>query len=167
MAYTFALSRTSPLARNSQSMSTTSDDIDHGAAFVRSFVVKDRRDRLLFEHSKGRFLGRFCHEAESLLDLRYARKLTEPVRDYKQIVDILRASGAGRKCFAFSHCKDIDCQILDLADALSQAVGHGLPSIISCLPGELAYLETEQVAGPPDRYILHRPGGSPISITPG
>jgi hypothetical protein len=148
-------------------MSSTSDDIDHGAAFVRSFVVKDRRDRLLFEHSKGRLLGRFCHEAESLLDRRFAHKLTEPVCDYKRIVDILRASGARRKCVAFSHCKDIDCKMLDLAEALSRAVGHGLPSIISCLPGELAYLETEQVSGSPDRYILHRPDGSPISITPG
>lgn len=147
-------------------MRTASDDIDHGAAFVRSFVVKNRRDRLLFEHSKGRLLGRFCHEAESLLDRRYARKLTDSVRDYTQIVEILRAAGAGRRCFALSHCEDINCQTLDLTDALSRAAGHGLPSIISCLPGELAYLETELEAGPPDRYILHRPGGLPISITP-
>ena len=146
-------------------MSNTSDAIDHGAAFVRSFVVRDRRDRLLFEHSKGGLLDRFCHDAEALLDLRYARKLTQPVSSYRQIIDLLRAAGAGRQCFVFSHCADIDDKTLDLTEALSRAVGYGLPSIISCLPGELAYLETEQELGPPDRYILHRPGGLPVPGT--
>lgn len=140
-------------------MSTPADSIDYGAAFVRSFIVRGRRDRLAFEHSKGRLLGRFCHEAETLLDDRFARKLTEPIGDYRQVEAMLRRLGAGRKCFALSHCAEIDGRTLELSEALSKAVGYGLPSIISCLPGELVYLETEQAAGPPDRYLLHRPGG--------
>ncbi|HWL51090.1 MAG TPA: hypothetical protein VNQ90_01550 [Chthoniobacteraceae bacterium] len=143
--------------------SISGNDIDHGGTFIRSFVVKERRDRLIFEHSKGLLLGRFCHEAESLLDRRYARRYTEPVRGWRQIAEILRAAGAGRRCVALSHCAEIDGRILDLEEALSKAVGYGLPSIISSLPGELAYLETEQVSGPPDRYFLHRPGGPPAS----
>lgn len=147
-------------------MSTISDTIDHGAAFVRSFVVRERRDRLAFEHSKGRLLGRFCHEAAVLLDQRFAHRLNSPVSDYRQIVEMLRKAGAGRRCFVLSHCADIDGQTLELTEALSRAVGYGLPSIISCLPGELAYLETEQEAGPPHRYILHRPGGLPQTNSP-
>ena len=147
-------------------MSISGNDMDHGAAFIRSFVVKERRDRLSFEHSKGLLVGRFCHEAESLLDRRYARKYTEPVQGYWQIAEMLRAAGAGRSCFALSHCAEIDGRTLDLEEALSRAVGYGLPSIISALPGELAYLETEQVSGPPDRYFLHRPGGFPVIIRP-
>ena len=145
-------------------MNTSTDATDHGAAFIRSFIVKERRDRLLFERTRGGLLNRFCHHAESLLDQRYARKLTDPISSYHQIVDVLRKLGTVRKCYVLSMCGDIDEQTLDLTEALSRAVGFGMPSIISCLQGELVYLETEQNFGPPDRYILHRPGGLPSAL---
>lgn len=49
---------------------------------------------------------------------------------------------------------------MPLAQALDLAVGWGMPSIVSCRPGELIYVETEQEAGPPSRYLLHRPLGT-------
>jgi hypothetical protein len=45
---------------------------------------------------------------------------------------------------------------MSLTSALEVAVGEGFPSIISCVPGKLAYLEAEQSLGPPPRFILKR-----------
>ena len=41
--------------------------------------------------------------------------------------------------------------------AFRVAVGFGLPSILSCCAGQLAYLEAEESFGPPERLILQRP----------
>ena len=46
--------------------------LDHEEAFVRTFVIKERRERSLFELREKRhhFLGRFCHNAATYLDSR-------------------------------------------------------------------------------------------------
>ena len=40
--------------------------------------------------------------------------------------------------------------------ALEKAVRYGMSSIVSCIPGELAYFEAAQEYGPPPRFILKR-----------
>lgn len=130
--------------------------VDHGLAFINSFVVKNRRSRMAFDYQKGCLAGRFCHDAESLLDPRFYSRIEGPIIGYKAVLKLLISLGAGKTCHAISHCEAIDGRDLLLEEALSNAVGFGLPSIVSCLPGELVYLETEQSAGPPDRYILAR-----------
>jgi hypothetical protein len=134
----------------------------HEEAFLDAFVVKDRRKRLLFELRKhrGRFLRRFNHDALKYLDPRFVTALTLPNSDPSAILRVLQASGAVESCYAISSNNHIDGRILPLADALAAAVGLGMPSILSCRAGMLAYIETEQVAGPPDRYIVGRTRGT-------
>lgn len=131
----------------------------HEETFVNAFIEKDRRDRLLFELRKrrGDFLGRFCHDALIYLDPRYVVALKPPNSDPAQTLKLLRSRGAGPTCYSISMSDGLDGRFLPLADALAIAVGLGMPSILSCLPGELAYLEAEQEAGPPDRFLLSRP----------
>jgi hypothetical protein len=130
----------------------------HEENFVRAFVDKDRRERLLFELRKhrGRFVSRFNHDALKYLDSRFVTPLERPNSDPAVILWLLQARGAAKSCYAISSNDQIDGQILPLAEALSAAVGFGMPSILSCRPGLLAYIETEQVAGPPDRFIVSR-----------
>jgi hypothetical protein len=132
----------------------------HEEAFVHAFVDKDRRERLLFELRKhrGRFLGRFSHDALKFLDPRFVTPIKPPNSDPVTISRLLHANGAENTCYAMSHNEKIDGQILPLADAVAAAVGFGMPTILSCCPGLLAYIETEQVRGPPDRFIVSRRG---------
>ena len=132
----------------------------HEDAFVKCFIEKDRRDRLLFELRERRadFLDRFCHDARSYLDPRFVVPLKPPNSDPKQILQLLTGRGAGKVCYAISASAELDGRFLRLVDALEVAVGFGMPSIISCVAGELAYLETEQECGPPERFLLARPG---------
>lgn len=137
----------------------------HGCAFINAFVQKDYRKRFLFEFEQrynpksiekgARFLGRFNHAALKYLDPRFVTRLEPPNSDPLEILKLLKREGASNTCHAIStSC--IDNRTLPLSDALAVAVGWGMPSIISCVPGQLVYLETEQIAGPPDRYILIR-----------
>ena len=125
---------------------------------MQAFVDKDRRERLLFELRKhrGRFVSRFCHGALKYLDSRFVTRLEPPNSDPAAILRLLEARGATKSCYAISSNNQIDGRILPLAEALLAAVGFGMPSILSCRPGLLAYIETEQEAGPPDRFIVSR-----------
>jgi len=135
----------------------------HEESFVKAFVKKDYRDRLAFELQKqrGRFLGRFCHGALKYLDPRFVITIPPPNSDPVEILRLLKARGSEHDCYAISMTGDIDGTTLPLSDALGIAVGGGMPTILSCQPGRLAYLETEQVAGPPDRFILFRSSYTP------
>ena len=140
-------------------MSNTNTDVAiHEEAFVKSFVKKDYRERLSFELRKrrGDFLGRFSHQALEYLDPRFVIELPTPNSNRAEIRRELMDRGAANSCYAISLSDEIDRKMQPLDEALAIAVGFGLPSILSCLAGELAYLETEQEAGPPDRWILFR-----------
>ena len=65
----------------------------------------------------------------------------------------LRSRGAGDRCHVISENRAIDGKTLSLAVALEKVVGQGMGTLLSCVPGELAYYEGE---GPSDRCILAR-----------
>ena len=52
-----------------------------------------------------------------------------------------------------SSGEELDGRELDLAEALREVIGKGFGTLISCLPGRLAYFEGE---APTHRYICPR-----------
>jgi hypothetical protein len=143
-------------------MSTENHAANHEEAFVKSFITKGYRERLSFELKKrrGDFLGRFCHDSLLYLDPRFIFELPKPNSDRIDVCRELKLRGAKDSCYAISMNEDVDRKTLKLADALAGVVGFGLASILSCVSGELAYLETEQISGAPNRFILSRSGSS-------
>jgi len=69
------------------------------------------------------------------------------------IESALRSRGAGESCHVISENRAIDGKHLPLKLALEKVVGQGMGTLLSCVPGELAYYEGE---GPSDRCILAR-----------
>ena len=139
----------------------------HEEGFLNGFIGKVHRDRLRLELQsrdipkrriarRARFLQRFSHAALKYLDPRFITTLKPPNSDPVEIQRLLEGRGAEPTCYAISSEESIDGRILPLGDALEAAVGYGMPTILSCLPRRLAYLETEQEVGPPDRFILFR-----------
>ena len=53
--------------------------------------------------------------------------------------------------FAISENPELDQEELPLIEALKQIVGRGMGTVLSCIPGRLAFVETED-----DRFILER-----------
>lgn len=128
---------------------------------VKSFFEKNVQDRVLHElfspKKRDHALNRLCHEYQRMLKSKYMIEILPPNSDPQDIYELLIKNGAKKKCYSLSYNENIDGKKLPLLEALEHAVGFGFPSIISCIPGELAYFEAEQVYGSPPRYILKRP----------
>jgi hypothetical protein len=47
---------------------------------------------------------------------------------------------------------ELDGREMELSEALSGIIGSGVGAFVSCLPGKLAYFESEEMS---ERYICH------------
>jgi len=128
---------------------------------VKSFFEKQVQERVLYELftplKRGHALNRLCHQYHKMLREKYMIEIPPPNSDPSGIYELLKRNGAEKLCYSLSYNVEVDGKELPLKEALHQTVGFGFPSIISCIPGELAYFEAEQGFGPPPRFILKRP----------
>jgi hypothetical protein len=135
-------------------------DKEYEEIIVKTFFNKSIQNRVLFElfsqKKRKEAISRVDSSAKNGLCEKYKIELQKPNSNYIEIFDLLKKNGAGDNCYVLSHCEDIDGKHLPLSYALEKAVGFGMPSIISCIPNKLAYLECEQGYGSPPRYILKK-----------
>ena len=126
--------------------------------FIETFVVKNKRDRSLFElNSKKKrrdFFSKLSHRYDEIIDLRYTTKIPSPNSSSEYIHQILKKHGAGKDCYLLSYFNELDRKMMLLSEALEQCVGRGMSSIVICIPNKLAYFEAEQEVGPPPRFII-------------
>ncbi|MFE0178481.1 hypothetical protein ACFWZ2_39850 [Streptomyces sp. NPDC059002] len=130
---------------------------EHARAAVRSFITSSRRARLLtlLEEPTARHWEKFRQELaggfEHSLDERWARPLATGEQNPKAVEQLLRAAGAPESCVVFSDAVTDDGEYA-LTTGL-ELVGIAQGVLVSCIPGVLAYHESENT----DRYLLHRP----------
>lgn len=128
---------------------------------VKAFFDKRVQERVLYElftpQKRDLALHRLCHSYKKMLREKYMIEIPPPNSDPRDIYELLKINKTNEMCYSLSFNKNIDGKELPLQKALEQAVCFGFPSIISCLPGELAYFEAEQEYGSPPRYLLKRP----------
>ena len=122
-------------------------------ALVRAFIVKTKRDRFveLLASAKRRrdVTTTLAHSCD--LDSRYVVRLDASHQDSQSVARVLRQRGAGQTCHVISENGEIDGQRLPLEEALNRVIGHGSGTLLSCIPGVLAYFEGED---PGRRCIL-------------
>jgi hypothetical protein len=59
------------------------------------------------------------------------------------IEQLLKSKGAGKTCWATSENAELDGKELEVHAALESVVGRGMGTILSFIPGKLAYYEGE------------------------
>ncbi|WP_194758345.1 hypothetical protein [Priestia megaterium] len=127
---------------------------------VKAFFEKRIQERVLHELSSPKkrldALNRLCHSYSTTLRKKYLIELSKANFNKEDLENLLRKYGPIKQCYVISWNKDIDGKEMPLSTALEHTVGLGMPSIISCIPGELAYFESEQGYGAPPRYVLKR-----------
>jgi len=127
---------------------------------VKSFFAKRIQDRVLFELSSAKkrkdALSRLCHTYRTTLKEDYMITIEKPNSDPAEIVSLLKKNGAGDTCYVISWDEEMDGKELPLLTALENAVGMGMPSIVSCIPNKLAYFQAEQEVLPSPRFMLQR-----------
>lgn len=136
-------------------------DKEHEEMIIKSFYNKSIQDRVIFELSsekkrKNSISSRINSISKNGISEKFMIEIPKPNSEYTVIFDLLKKNGAGDTCYVISFNEEIDGKHLNLSYALEQAVGYGMPSLISCITGKLAYLECEQEYGAPQRYILKR-----------
>jgi hypothetical protein len=127
----------------------------HERGFVDSLVRSSRRERisLLLNNAKKRsnFTNEFAHNGTSFLDPNGLRTIPPNQQHAKSICALLIQMGAPETCPVISEGA-LDGKEMPLLSALSDIVGGGMGSVISCVPGRLGYFEGEVR----ERYILQK-----------
>ena len=128
-------------------------------AVVKAFIVPGRRARYIealvdsgSKKKRDKVLARFDHNAEDF-DSRYRHQIPADKQSPCEIEATLRSRGAPERCHVISTWTKYDRREMLLSDALESLVGQGMGSVISCIPGQLAYFESEEAG---ERYVLER-----------
>lgn len=126
----------------------------HEQAFVENFIDSRRRERFLeaLAQPKARklFRNELSHPRSNFLLSEYIEPIVPSQQNAHLIAFKLRSLSAPNLCWVFGN--PIDGREMNLEAALDILVGKCSGTIISCLPGKLAFLESEEV-----RVILRKP----------
>jgi len=115
-------------------------------ARFRDSLDNDRlRKRVLFK------LDHFRH-----LDPRFTENLPRADQRSEFLLPVLRGHGAPARCYLMSSDPDLDRRELPLGEALALLLEDfcQMGTLLSCIPGRLAYFHDEEYD---NRHILRRP----------
>lgn len=122
---------------------------------IRAFVIPAKRKRmieLLANPKRRRKATSSLHHFHDL-DPRWVVPLASEDQNASGVERVLRIRGAPKTCDVISADARIDGQRMPLSEALERVIGYGMGTLISCVPGSLAFFEGE---GPSNRCILAR-----------
>ena len=125
----------------------------HEQATIRSFIVCHKRERYLGFLSKPKtWAAKFTQALAHFGDIEPGCKRSIPPskQNPRDIARILIAKGSPGFCYVMSEHPHWNGRDWVLLDAL-EVVGSDMGTIISCIPGQLAFLETED-----ERCILEK-----------
>jgi len=122
----------------------------HEEAFVKAFVVPDRQERFLgfvkSLKSRKKLIREFDHLKSGLLDPKFLVPLHGQASLWPNVLAALQKMGAPEKCWVMGG--RFDGEEKELVEAMDNS-GDGF--VLSCIPGKLAYMKTED-----EEYILRR-----------
>jgi hypothetical protein len=129
--------------------------MDHETQFVAAFILPDCQPRWLEFLSKPKRRSSFLHRLAD--DRDFDNRCRVPISPAQQTPELvaaqLRKLDAPKACHLISEQPERDGRDMELLAALELVIGSGLGTVISCIPGKLAYYEGET---PRHRYVLHR-----------
>ena len=124
-------------------------------ATIRAFVVRARRDGFLelLPNPKKRssITKSLAHPNLGWFDSRFVKAIPPAQSHAPLIAKLPRSKGTGEKCWAISEDVKLDGREVELDSILSEIVGYGMGTILCCVPGKLAFVESED-----GRFILQK-----------
>jgi len=127
--------------------------VNHERDTIAAFIVAAKRKRYLEFVSQPRYRKKLIRELPHFKDFepRYKRTIPGSRQAPVSLAALLSAKGAPTFCWVISEDSRVDAHHMPLLDALEEVVGTGMGTIVSCVPGRLAFVETED-----ERFILER-----------
>lgn len=122
-------------------------------SLVAAFMRRNKRNRYREMLSNPRLRHKFTKQLAHFGDFDPRYRVAIPSN--KLFIDNIATELKNRQCphtvFVISEDSDLDQKELPLMDALEEIVGRGIGTVLSCIPGRLAFVETED-----ERFILER-----------
>jgi hypothetical protein len=127
--------------------------MNHEEALIRAFILPTRRERYLEALTRPKKRAKFRHKLGhfNALNPKFVLNILPSQQTPSSISQLLRAKGAGTKCWVISESTELDGRELDLEMVLEATIGRSMGTFVSCIPGKLAYFENED-----GRWILER-----------
>jgi hypothetical protein len=120
---------------------------------IKAFIIPVRQERymefLKSAKKREKFIAQLAHFKH--LDPKFVVRVPGNQRNPSSLQKLLVEKGAGTKCWVISENSELDGKEIDLQTALEETIGYQMGTLISCIPGKLAYFEDED-----GRYILER-----------
>jgi hypothetical protein len=127
--------------------------VSHEQALIAAFVKRAKRDRyreiLSNPRLRHKFTSRLAHFAD--FDVKHRLPIPSNKLHVDNIAIELQKRHSPNIVFAISEDPALDQKELPLREALEETVGRGMGTVLSCIPGRLAFVETED-----ERFILER-----------
>ena len=126
---------------------------EHIVGFCHAFLRPEKRERLasvLSGRRRSRGVVELSHP--DCIDERFATAWTG--EDPERLLHRLTKLGAGEDCYIISNADALDDRSMKLTDALREVIGIGVGTVVSCVPGRVAFYEGEY--GPGERMVLNR-----------
>jgi hypothetical protein len=122
-------------------------------SLIAAFVKRNKRERyreiLSSERLRHKFTNQLAHFTD--FDPKYRVAIASNKLFVENIALELQKRHSPSIVFAISEDPTLDQMELPLLEALRQTVGRGMGTVLSCIPGRLAFVETED-----ERFILER-----------
>jgi hypothetical protein len=135
---------------------------NHEDLLINTFISDRQRQRIntLLKNKKGRqkIRGLLPHSIE--FKPQYVYKIPANKQTVEDILSLLVSKNAPESCYLISEHTSFDGKIMKLEDAINIIVDSGIATLISCIPGKLAYYEGESLK---NRLILSHIKASPLS----
>lgn len=130
-------------------------DLERERLLVRTFVVPPMRARYLnwLKSRKGRRKFTDALNHFRYFDPRFMTRVEGDLDSREGLLAELRRRGAPEQCYVVSDWSEMDGWMERLEEAIEELFAVGFASLLCCVPGELAYWDSEEI---PERYILHR-----------
>jgi hypothetical protein len=131
--------------------------VHHESSLIAAFVKRHKRERYREIVSDSRLRHKFTSQLAHFEDFdpRYRLPISDSRLAADNIARELEKRHSPKIVFAISEDPALDQKEVPLVETLKQIVGYGMGTILSCIPGRLAFVETED-----ERFILERVGPS-------
>jgi hypothetical protein len=120
----------------------------HEQEFVRAFILKGRQERCAFLLSNPGHRRKLRDALPHFkwLDERFAHPIPPKLaHTAAELVALLRSKGAGRTVWVISERASMDGREMNLEDAMEETWGAQQGTILSCVPGKLAFFKDEEM----------------------
>ena len=137
---------------------------EHEQRAVRAFVQSNKQERFLNFLANPKNRRKFTESLAHFhwFDQSFATPIPHKVdpnlklwerhtQGIEEILRLVKSKGAGSTCWVISEDTEVDGRELDLRAALEHINGREIGTILSCVPGKLAYFEGED-----ERLLLAR-----------